>query len=429
MALYGHGLLGAGRRSAAGNLLLGAAGVGLTPAVPMLDVRIAFASQPRDAVQSYTSVLSRLMSLNISRGRQHELQQYEAGAITLDLENDDRALEPEYAGSVYYPYVKRTRRVQAVMSWKNSQRYLYTGFIEKLPSDWGDRGNTNIARLGGADLFKLLNLNDDVTGTLPQERSDQRIARVLDLFGLPAADRSLRTGRSVIAAEALGDTRLSALAHIQDVVSTEWGRGFMNGAGQFVFQERDLPLGQGTQTIHATFGTDASDPAILPCTYIESQYDDSVLFNVLTVRAHDGTAYTVRNPASEADNAPRGKTLESLVADHNEAFDQATVLAPIYAEPPMRLPKIQFAPNMDERLWDQALEREIGDLVSIYWEPIGGGDAIERTVVIEHIEHSWDTASDWVTTFQVVPALEGHSWWILGDAVFGVLGSTTVPGW
>jgi hypothetical protein len=429
MPMYGAGLLGTGKRSAAGNLLLGYPLQGISPDAPMLDVRIAWCSQPRDSEQIYTSVTARLMSLHISRGRQHELQQYEAGEITIDLENDDRALEPEYSGSIYYPNIKRTRRVQVAMAWKNTTQYLYTGFIDRLPSDWGDRGNTNVARLHGLDLFSLLARNDDVTGILPAERSDQRIARVLDVYGWPAAERLLGTGRSVLAAEDFSGSRVNALQHMQDVVATEWGRGFIDGRGYVVFQARDLPFAQGAKPVHATFGTPASDSNVLPCTYIEAEYDDATLFNVVSVRAHDGTTFVVRNASSEADHGPRDTAIESLVRDHLEAFDQASALASIYADPPMRLPRIEIAPNMDARLWDHALAREIGDVIALYWEPIGGGAAIERTVVIEHIEHSWSTSEDWKTTFQVVPVIEGPSWWILGDATYSILGSTTTLGW
>lgn len=53
----------------------------------------------------WVDLTSRVKSLTISRGRNRELDQFEPGTLTATLDDPSRDLEPDYAGSPYYPDV------------------------------------------------------------------------------------------------------------------------------------------------------------------------------------------------------------------------------------------------------------------------------------------------------------------------------------
>lgn len=63
-------------------------------------------------VLKWVGLPGRLFRGTTQRGRSHELQRFEAGSATIDLYNPDRALEPDYGGSPYFPDVKANRRLR-----------------------------------------------------------------------------------------------------------------------------------------------------------------------------------------------------------------------------------------------------------------------------------------------------------------------------
>jgi len=75
-------------------------------AAPTFVCEIAFGNNPGDASPSWTDVSAYLRSFHITRGRQYELNQMQAGTCDITLKNLDRRFDPTYSSSPYYPYLR-----------------------------------------------------------------------------------------------------------------------------------------------------------------------------------------------------------------------------------------------------------------------------------------------------------------------------------
>lgn len=110
---------------------------------------IAFNAGPRDATPIFSDVTQFVRSINVTRGRQQQLGQFEAGSAVVTLDNQDRRFEPENPGSPYSPDVIPQRRL-----------FLSFGYLGMLRRDnpqhiWDfqNNGNASINRLDSNQFF------------------------------------------------------------------------------------------------------------------------------------------------------------------------------------------------------------------------------------------------------------------------------------
>ena len=118
-------------------------------------VDIAFGDDPLEASPTWTDVTSTVRALSFGRGRQHELNRFEAGTATFTLDNRDGAFNPDNTASTHYPDVKPMVpiRVQAV---ENAITYdMWSGFVERWPMSNPGKVDA-VVKVVAVDLFKLL---------------------------------------------------------------------------------------------------------------------------------------------------------------------------------------------------------------------------------------------------------------------------------
>ncbi len=219
---------------------------------PVLDVMVemAFATNPLSASPTFVDITDRLVRSVRVRGRQDELERDEIATLELTLRNRDRALDPTFVGSPFYPNVISTRRIRMRLRLDGVTVYPYfDGFTGKWP--WSQVGpHHSDITIQCRDPFELVQRNI-VSGVFPEESSSSRIVRVLDLIGWPAARRSIYAGQSVVAAETVD--RANALAYMREIAEAEDGRLFVNANGDIVFHDRHRKLlAYGTSA--ATYG-------------------------------------------------------------------------------------------------------------------------------------------------------------------------------
>lgn len=200
-------------------------------------LEIAFATNPGVAEPAWVDVTEYLYGFEIRRGRQHELDRTEAGTCTIVLKNDDRRFDPSYTAGPYYPNVRPMNKVRLSAVYGGVTYRLFTGHVEGWPQEW----NHNLGRVQvtAVDGFKALQLKQ-LNTSFAAQRADVRIGAVLDAVGWPSSARSLATGQSTFQ-EATAMSAVAALDHVQTAVLSENGRGFINGAGAFVFIDRHAP--------------------------------------------------------------------------------------------------------------------------------------------------------------------------------------------
>lgn len=75
----------------------------------------------------------RVRRWELERGRQNEYDRIEVGQVTLTLKNNDRALDPSYAGSPLYPNVKTMKQMRFGFDLAGTTYWLLTGYMYDLP--------------------------------------------------------------------------------------------------------------------------------------------------------------------------------------------------------------------------------------------------------------------------------------------------------
>jgi hypothetical protein len=85
------------------------------------------------------------MSINIRRGRNRQLDQFNAGTAQVVFNNNSRILDPLNTASIYYPFVLPR---SPIIIYANGTP-IYTGFVE----DWNlDYQNANQGRMVASAL-------------------------------------------------------------------------------------------------------------------------------------------------------------------------------------------------------------------------------------------------------------------------------------
>lgn len=130
-----------------------------TPAGPTrIIVKIAFDDPPLAGSVTYTDVTDRLRNdepVTIRRGRNNELGRFETGEASFLLDNRDRAFDPHYTASPYYPNVKPRRRVQIAAAYAGDIYELFTGFARFEPRYGQGGSRDHVVRVRALDAFDL----------------------------------------------------------------------------------------------------------------------------------------------------------------------------------------------------------------------------------------------------------------------------------
>lgn len=404
-----------------------------TVELPEVIFEVAFASDPVDENQIYTVVSSdadgKQLEFVTKRGRQDELKEPETGTLITELFNQDRTFDPSYTQSPYYPDILPGKQARLRANRGSVPYYLFTGDVEQWPQRLDNRLAKSVIQADdGFDALSQI----EIEITRPQETTGERIKAILDAASWPQSMRSIDTGQTVLHANTYSG---SALQLIRNVVADEDGYFFMTGLGVARFIERHARFKPPYTTPILTLSNRVSGNT-LPLTDYDHQVDRYFIKNQVTVSVEAavdsaGTTVTedykitVTDPVSEAKYRPR--TLEynpSAIANQNEVQTKAEYHLDRLRNPVDRIKSVTIEPQMDVRLWQHALEREIGDRIAVEAHPVQTGpeEVLNFEGIIEYVEHRY-VVGRWTTTWYLSPA-DLNDYWILGDAVLGALGST-----
>jgi hypothetical protein len=106
---------------------------------PTPKVEIAFVSTPLEIAPTWVDV-STYVRLNppvtIRRGRQSELDQFDAGYCTLTLSNRDRRFDPSNAAGPYFGNLIPRKRIRVTATWSAVDYVQFTGWVTGWPQDF-----------------------------------------------------------------------------------------------------------------------------------------------------------------------------------------------------------------------------------------------------------------------------------------------------
>jgi hypothetical protein len=274
------------------------------------------------------------------------------------------------------------------------------------------------------------------------ETSGTRITRHLALGGYTGATR-ISTGQSTMQAPSW-QTAIDLLSDCQDTNTAEGGTIWMAPDGAFVFEDRNTRFLRLTSTY--TFGEDTAGgeiPYLGEPGDLEFDFDPNFVYADVEITRNNGTV-AIGGTAADILTAarryfPRSYTSSVDLQTDTETQDQADWVFNTHKAPLERVSQVTIDPASNIGLWSVALSVEVGMRITLKRRPKaanqGAGITISGDFFIEAVTHdqiNMETGT-WRTTLLLSPIGRGPGVtvqpWILDNATYSVLDSTTVLGW
>jgi hypothetical protein len=356
----------------------------------------------------FEDVTSRVRSLTIQRGKNRDLDRFNAGGLSVEFNNIDRAFDPLYAASPFFGDVVPRRDVR-VLADGTAQ---YVGKV----TDWNfgyDPSGQSIAALEASDGFTFLAQQVLTPGTATVQTSGARVSAILsqDTVDWPVEDRDIDTGASTLGADVFEG---NALTYLQKVELSEGGLLFIDKEGRVAFKDR---LSTPT-TDNVTVFSDVAGSGI-PFAPAEVEYGSEQLYNQVTVTSPNGVA-TANGALSQTRYGILERNVETLLSTQTQVEDYADFLVGRYDEPEYRFARI--AVDMDNLTPAQKAEMfalDMGSVIQINFTPNGLGDSIQRYGLVISLGHSVSPDDHMMTIG--VGSLQ-TSLFVIGDPEFGTIG-------
>jgi hypothetical protein len=358
---------------------------------------------------SFADISSRVRTISVNRGKNRDLDRFNAGNLSIELNNEDRAFDPLYGSSPFAGNIvpRRDVRVSA------DGTALYVGKI----LDWNFQYEPNgrqTASLEAADALTFFAQQDLTFGTATAELTGERVNAVLSQASIdwPVGDRVIDTGNSQLGADVFSG---NALSYLQKIEQSEAGLFFISKSGSVVFRDRLTTPTVDNVTVFADDGTG------IPYAPAGFDYGTEQLYNVVTVTAPAGTAIA-SDALSQTRYGVAAVSVDTLLSDGATAEGLADLLVSRYKEPDLRFDAIRV---VLDRLGssDRAavLALEIGDVAQVKLSPGNPpiGPSIERYGLIISIKHEIGPEAHEVTFG--LGSLQ-TSLFVIGDSEFGTIG-------
>jgi hypothetical protein len=350
-------------------------------------------------------------SVNITRGRSRQLDQFNAGTATIAFDNASQILNPSNTSSPYYPFVLPRCPVQILANGIP----IYTGLVTDWNLDY-DISNEDIMYASCSDQFTVL-ANQSLNAVTPSaESSGTRINTVLSYSEINyQGARSIDTGSSTLGAYAIAqDTNV--LNYLQLVNTSEQGYLFMSANGTLTFKGRSSVL---NPVAGATWNTDGTG---LPYQTLVNQYGDELLYNYIVTQSPAGAKQTASNATSIALYQSQQYALMDLLnSTTTEVAGLGNYLLGKYQNPVLRFTGLstQMA-ALSTANQNIILGLDMTSICTVVKNFVVGTPATEtQTLIVSGISHNITPGSHIVSyTFE---STDGNQYLTLDNAIFGTL--------
>jgi len=366
---------------------------------------------------AFADLTTLVQSVNITRGRNRQLDQFNAGTATISFYNESRILDPLNTASIYYPFV--LPRCPVIINANGVP--IYTGLITDWNLDY-DMANQDIMYASCSDQFTVLanQLLDDHTTTA--ELSSTRVATVLSYSEIAyQGAKSIGTGSSTLGGTAASadfsiaqDTNL--LNYLQLITTSEQGYLYMSASGTLTFKGRSSVLNPVASAVFNTTGT------AIPYQTLINQFGDELLYNYVTTQSPAGAIQTTSDSASIAlYQAQQYSILDLLNSSTAEVAALGNYLLGKYKDPVLRFTGLstQLA-ALSTANQNLLFSLDLTNVTTVEKNFVTGTPLTDsQTLIISGISHSIQPGSHIVTyTFE---STDGNQYLTLDDTIFGTL--------
>lgn len=356
-------------------------------------------------------VTSDVRAITVRRGRSRQLEQFQAGAASVELRNDGRKYDPA-AGTAITPYGASMRPRKQIVVEANGQR-VFTGVVD----DWDllySLDNDHVASVDSVDGFVFLAGQNLDEHTFSEESTGSRVESVLARPEVSwTAGTDIDTGNATLQGDTVASQGpVNVLQYLQRVELAEPGALFVNAAGELTFRSRE-DLQNATDVVFA------DSAAGIRFSGIEVAYGAEELRNrAFIARQNAGTVTATNQDSIDVYGPIDYSVTDSLLSSDAQAQELADWLVNTYAEPQLRIDKLEIdLTKISLADVNKVLGLELGDVVQVLYTPSGIGDQINRFAAIDAISHQVDSDKH-VVLLDVSQTIAGF---VLDSAAFGVL--------
>lgn len=373
---------------------------------------------PNDLLSDYSD---RLMAMSVERTSTRSvgpLVEYNAGTATLELLNDDGALDPVNLAHPAPGVAVRIRQAH------NGTTYpVYRGFVKSWVPEHRSPNHSVIVvtATDGFDRIAGYERGPSVAAGAGED-TGARLHRILDSVGWPASERDIATGDSTLQATTLeGD----ALDEAQRAVRAEVGEFYVDEVGNMFFRNRRGLLTEArSNTSQATFGLGVGE--IKYVDRLGVSYDDEQFVNLVRATRIGG----VEQVAEDADSRSRYRDKpagdqELMLETDTAAASWARYVLRQDALPQFRITSLTLDARLEPEhpVFAQALGRRMGDRITVVRRPPGVVDS--RELFIRSISHSWSSPDVWRTTWGLESASK-YEFFVIGHPLLGRVGRNRI---
>ena len=350
-------------------------------------------------------------SVNITRGRSRQLDQFNSGSATIAFNNDSQILNPSNTSSPYYPYVLPRCPVQILANGIP----IYTGLVTDWNLDY-DISNQDMMYASCSDNFTVL-ANQALNAVTPSaQTTGARINTVLDLTEINyQGARSIDTGTSTLGAFAI-DQDTNCLNYLQQVNTSEQGYLFMSANGTLTFKGRSSVL---NPVAGATFNTDGTG---LPYQTLINQYGDELLYNYIITQSPAGAVQTTSSATSIALYQAQQYALTNLLnSTTTEVAGLGNYLLGKYQNPVLRFTGLSTQLTaLSTANQNIALNLDLTSICTVVKNFVVGTPATEtQTLIVSGVSHYILPGSHVISyTFE---STDGNQYLTLDNTIFGTL--------
>lgn len=414
------------------------------PGTPTLGVSIDFANGPAfgnplilddpttplgigilaDAPADVVDVSNIAIRVSIRRGRNRILNSFEAGTATVVLEDENGDWNPQNTAGPYYGKLLPLRKIRIWADYDDGsgldRYYLYSGYITSYDNTFrvgiDEVSSVTLQCVDAFRLFQNVNITT-VTGTSAGQTTGARIDALLNLASYPTSQRVIDTGDSTVQADP--GTARTLLQACQTIEQTELGGFYIDAEGNAVFLSRTSVSLEADQT-PLLFNDDGTD---ISYQSIDFAYDDTQIFNDISITRLGGTPQTVTDTTSiETYFIHSGQRTDLLMQTDAEALDQAQMLLNARANALLRIDSIGLN-LMDENASDRivaGLDSELFTLIDVT-KTGQQSSTFTLELFVQGIQHDI-TPTTWNTRFLTAePIIQAF---ILDSQTQGILGGT-----
>lgn len=268
--------------------------------------------------------LARVLTAKSTAGRSSRYDAPTAGTLTVNLEDPERELDPTNEAGPWYGAIEARRPITLSSRWTQGGTVVdvpaWAGYVDDIVGDY--RSGIGRVTITAIDLIGLLNFTvSDSSASRPSETCADRLRYLVSLLGLPVAEGSIDTGRTLVAMDLAGK---NVLALIRNIELADQGRFIVEPTGAWSYISN---LADTVPTLTARnlpdFTRSEMPLAAAPMSSSLARY-----FNSFTVGRWFGAPQTVENADDIARFGRRAPTayLELPLLTDSDALDVANIM-------------------------------------------------------------------------------------------------------